>query len=348
MIEIDGSYGEGGGQVLRTALSLSCLLQKPFRIFNIRANRRNPGLRPQHLAGVKAAKSITGASVSGANIGSTDLTFEPFTLKGGRYVFDVAEERGSAGSISLVFQTILLPLSFASEASTVTIKGGTHVPWSPCFHYLDEIFIPTVEGMGIWLQTVLERWGWYPMGQGITHFSIKPITQLSGISKTRKIHLEKVTAISAASNLPDHIKSRQRKQLLARLSAMGIEAGCEEIMAPSIGQGTFVFLKAQGSDSCAGFSALGARGKRAEKVADEVIDLFSSFLKSQSAIDKYLADQLIPYMALANGESRIFASEITLHLLTNIWVVEQFIHAKIQVEGSVGTTGMVTCRPELR
>ena len=347
MIEIDGSYGEGGGQILRTALSLSCLLRKPFRISNIRANRKNSGLRPQHLASVKAAKAISQAAVDGATIGSTTLTFNPFTLKGGKYLFDVAEERGSAGSVSLVFQTISLPLAFAGGPSNVTIRGGTHVSWSPPFHYLAGVFIPTIEEMGMTVDVHLERWGWYPIGEGIVHFSIKPVTRLKGISKTDKLQPGEVTAISAASNLPEHIVNRQKRQLLKRLSAMGIKASCEEITAPSIGQGTFVFLKARGGDSCTGFSALGARGKRAEEVADEAANLFLSFLDSQAAIDEHLADQLIPYMALANGESKVFTSEITLHLMTNIWIAEQFTQARFHIEGALGNPGMVTCSPEL-
>lgn len=346
MIEIDGSYGEGGGQILRTALSLSCLLQKPFCISNIRANRKNPGLRPQHLASVKAAKAISQAAVDGAAIGSTTLTFNPLTLKGGKYIFDVAEERGSAGSVSLVFQTISLPLAFAGEPSNVTIRGGTHVPWSPPFHYLAGVFIPTIEEMGMAVDAHLERWGWYPIGEGIVHFSIKPGTRLKGISKTDKLQPGEVNAISAASNLPEHIVNRQKRQLLKRLSAMGIKASCEEITAPSIGQGTFVFLRARGGNSCTGFSASGARGKRAEEVADEAADLFLSFLDSQAAVDRHLADQLIPYMAMADGESKIFTEEITLHLITNIWVTEQFTRARFHVEGTLGATGIVTCLPE--
>ncbi len=355
MIEIDGSYGEGGGQILRTALSLSCLLQKPFRIYNIRANRKNPGLRPQHLAGVRAAKAISQAAVDGAAIGSTTLAFRPVTLKGGKYLFDVAEERGSAGSVSLVFQTISLPLAFAGGPSNVTIRGGTHVPWSPPFHYLAGVFISTIEEMGMTVDAHLERWGWYPMGEGIVHFSIKPVTRLKGISKTDKLQPEEVTAISAASNLPEHIITRQKRQLLKRIfedtprrAAEGITASCEEITAPSIGQGTFVFLRVRGGDSYAGFSALGARGKRAEEVADEAAALFLSFLDSQAAVDRHLADQLIPYMAMADGKSKIFTAEITLHLMTNIWVVEQFTQARFHIEGAIGNPGIVTCRPELR
>jgi len=354
MIEIDGSYGEGGGQILRTALSLSCLLQKPFRIYNIRANRKNPGLRPQHLAGVRAAKAISQAAVDGATIGSTTLAFRPVTLKGGKYLFDVAEERGSAGSVSLVFQTISLPLAFAGEPSNVTIKGGTHVPWSPPFHYLAGVFIPTIEGMGMVVDSHLERWGWYPMGEGIVHFSIKPASGgLKSISKTDNLQPEEVTTISAASNLPEHIITRQKRQLLKRIfkdtpqrATEGTTVSCEEIAAPSIGQGTFVFLKVRGGDSFAGFSALGARGKRAEEVADETADLFLSFLDSQAAVDRHLADQLIPYMAMADGKSKIFTAEITLHLMTNIRVVEQFTQAKFHVEGTLGTTGIVTCLPD--
>lgn len=344
MIEIDGSYGEGGGQILRTSLSLSCVLRKPFRIDKIRISRPKPGLRPQHLASVKAAAQISGAVVHGASIGSETLQFWPHDLKGGKYFFDIGGPQVSAGCTSLVLQTVFLPLSLAQEPSIVILKGGTHVAWSPTFHYLAEVFIPTVTEMGIRAEARIDSWGWYPMGGGMVTFRIEPLDNLAPLRKVDKIVLDSVETISASSNLPEHIALRQQRRLLARLSAAEIKARGQVIAAaPSIGQGTLVFLEAIGKKSRAGFSSLGEKGKRAEEVADEVADLFLSFLATGAAIDEHLADQVVPYMALSGGESRISTSRITSHLVTNVSITERFTDRKFQIEGTLGKPGIVTC-----
>jgi len=171
MLKIDGSYGEGGGQILRTALSLSCLLREPIEIFNIRKGRKVPGLQPQHLTCVKAAKRVSDADTEGDKVGSINLIFSPKEVKGGYYLFDI----GTAGSTSLVLQTLFLPLSLAPNPSKVEITGGTHVPWSPPFHYLNYIVIPILERMGLKIRLWIEKWGWYPIGGGIVHVRINPI-----------------------------------------------------------------------------------------------------------------------------------------------------------------------------
>ncbi len=169
MIVVNGSYGEGGGQVLRTSLTLSTLLGEPMRIENIRARRRNPGLQAQHLTGVRAIAQICDAELEGADLGSLTLTFKPRSLpQAGEYSFDVAEARkgGSAGATSLVFQTLLLPLTFARGQSRLTIRGGTHVAWSPPFHYLKHVYLPILTRMGLEARAEIEKWGWYPIGGG--------------------------------------------------------------------------------------------------------------------------------------------------------------------------------------
>ena len=173
MLSLDGSYGEGGGQILRTALSLAALTGVPVRIEGIRARRSKPGLRPQHLTAVQAVARISQAEVTGAHLGSQALTFKPRTPQGGHYRFDVAETTGSAGAVTLVAQALLPPLLKAEAPATVILKGGTHVPWSPPAHYLSHVFLPALASMGAEVEMTLERWGWYPRGGGEVRLTIR-------------------------------------------------------------------------------------------------------------------------------------------------------------------------------
>ncbi|MGB3093458.1 MAG: RNA 3'-terminal phosphate cyclase [Candidatus Zixiibacteriota bacterium] len=341
-LQIDGNYGEGGGQILRTTLSLSCILKKPVEIINIRKGRRIPGLQPQHLTSVSACKKISSAEVEGDELQSVALRFSPQETKGGDFSFDVAEKKRSAGSTSLILQTLFLPLSQCENRSSIRVLGGTHVPWSPPFNYLKEIFAPMVKKTGCEIELEIKKWGWYPKGGGEATCTIQPTAKFSSLDLTERGKLLRLSGISAVSNLPDSIAERQRSQAIKVLKGKGFSPEIELLQGPSIGQGTFFFLKAEFENSVAGFGALGERGKRAEKVAEEACDDFLQFMQSTAAIDPHLADQLIPYLALADGKSILTVSKITKHLLTNIWVVEQFLKTKISVEGEEGAKGRVT------
>ncbi len=334
---IDGSYGEGGGQILRTALALATILRQPVEIQNIRAGRKKPGLRPQHLVAVKALSLITTACTRGVEQGSMQLYFEPRQLKGGTYAFDV----GTAGATTLVLQAIIPGLLFAKEPSYVNVAGGTHVPWSPCFHYLRDVFAPAVSEMGGCLSLEITRWGWYPKGGGRVSASILPVKALCAIERTQRGTPEDVELLSAVSNLPMSIAERQRDQALKRFAGQGYPAPKVVLLqAPSPGAGTLVFIRADLGKTMVGFSSLGARGKPAEKVADEACSAFFDFLASGAAIDPHLADQLVLYMALAKGYSSLVVGTITEHLLTNMWVIEQFFPVKFHVDKRVGRIGV--------
>ena len=341
ILEIDGNYGEGGGQILRSGLSLSAILQRPIRINNIRAGRKKPGLAPQHLTCVNAVATITDAEVIGGGLGSQTLTFRPQEIRGGNYTFDVAAIRPSAGALSLVFQSVALPLSYANTPSTVTLRGGTHVPWSPTVHYLREIFIPMAAKFGFEGSIQLNRWGWYPKGGGEAIAKVQPTVNWHSAQLGGRGKLQSVSGISAASNLPEHIVNRQHNRIQKRLARLDSPVNIERIKGESIGQGTFVFLKAEFENVHAGFSALGARGKRAENVADEACRALADFLASNAAVDPHLADQLILPMALAKGESRFTTSQITRHLTTNIWLVQQFLPVQFEVNGTENEPGEV-------
>lgn len=341
MLDIDGNYGEGGGQILRSSLALSAILNRPIRINRIRAGRKSPGLAPQHLTSVNAVATITNADVIGGALGSETVTFCPENIRGGNYTFDVADIRPSAGALSLVFQSIALPLSYAKIPSTITLRGGTHVPWSPTVHYLQKIFIPTAAKFGFEASIQLNRWGWYPKGGGEVIAEVQPTMNWRGRALGHRGKLRAIRCISAASNLPNHILQRQHNQIQKRLARINLPINVQRIKGESVGQGTLVFLNAEFENVEAGFSALGARGKRAERVADEACRALEKFLVSDAAIEPYLADQLILPMALATGESRFTTSQVTRHLTTNIWLVQQFLPARFEVNGAENEPGEI-------
>jgi RNA 3'-terminal phosphate cyclase (ATP) len=337
MLHLDGAHGEGGGQLVRTSLSLAALLGEAVNITNIRAGRAKPGLRPQHLTGVKALAHIAGAEVEGATLGSRELTFKPRTIKGGTYFFDVAEKTGSAGAVTLVVQALLPPLLAAGEPTTLTIRGGTHVAWSPPAHYLMHVFLPALAELGGNVSFTLTRWGWYPRGGGEVRLTINPVDRLAPREWLTPPDPADFQALSAASRVPYHVIQRQAKRLQERLGS-GLPVAAEE--AVSLDPGSFVFLWG----ARAGFSALGARGKPAETVADEAVVDFLSFKSRQAALDRHLADQIVLYLARAAGPSAFTTEEITSHLITNLWVIEQFYGPTFEVRGSLGEPGKITCR----
>jgi RNA 3'-terminal phosphate cyclase (ATP) len=340
-LEIDGSAGEGGGQILRTSLAMSALFGKPIRITNIRAGRPKPGLQAQHLTGVNALAKITNAEVKGASLGSQELQFIPKSIQPGEYKFDVSDIKASAGSVSLILQAILLPLALSGAVSKVALLGGTHVQWSPSIHYFQTVYIPIISRMGIKTDIKLITWGWYPKGGGRIEAEINP-ANLKNIDLTQRGMLKSIKCVSAVSNLPISIAQRQIDQASSVFRSKNIKADFEVINAPSRGPGTGTFISVEFENSLAGFSSLGTIGKRAEDVANEACEDCLKFLESGMAIEEHLADQLVPLMALAKGNSRFTTSKISLHLLTNIQVAEQFLPVKFSVSGKKDYPGEVS------
>lgn len=347
MIEIDGAIGEGGGQVLRTALSLSIITRKPFLINNIRARRSKSGLMAQHLKAVDAAAAISRATVEGAAIGSSKLVFEPGEIRTERYKFEI----GTAGSTSLVLQTILMPLSMASSASTVTILGGTHVPWSPSYHYLDLNWRPVMQSAGYDFQLSLDQCGFFPEGGGRITATIRPFQRIKPLQIESRGELTRISGISAVANLDISIAERQKRQALGRLSRRFPALLIKIIQLPSFNKGTFLLLAAEftsdneGYPSSACFCSLGERGKPAERVADEAVNAFEAYLLSGGAIDQYLADQLLLPLSVADGTSIFSTAKITQHILTNAEVIRHFLPIEIDISGSLNEPGLIRITP---
>ncbi len=347
MIEIDGNYGEGGGQILRTALSLSCLYQIPFRISNIRKRREKPGLMPQHLTAVRAAQIVSGADVIGDHKGSTELTFSPNRVKGGDIFYDI----GTAGSTSLVFQTLIPALAFGgNQKSTVTLKGGTHVPFSPSFHYLNKVFAPTLAKLGIIVKFNIASYGFYPRGGGEVRMEIHPVKKVNPLSLLERGSITELTGISGVGNLPLSIAERQRDAALALIarrikpSAQPIRIDVQNVPGPA--QGTFIFLNMESEHSLAGFTALGARGKPAEKVGEEAAMDLVRFYSSGAPVDQHLADQIVLYLAMCDEKSEFIVSNISQHLLTNLWVISRFHDFQYSIDGEPGHAGTVKIKKQ--
>lgn len=338
-IEIDGSAGEGGGQILRTALSLSCITGHAFHLFNIRKGRKRPGLMPQHLTCVRAISEISRAEHAGSDVGSSELAFVPGKVRPGTYVFDIR----TAGSVSLVLQTLLPPLVLAEFPSLITIRGGTHVPFSPTYDYVADVFIPTLSDLGITVLPSIRRFGFYPKGGGEVEIRIDPAVKITEMNAISKGGLRRITGHSFVGALPLKIAERQKVSAIQTL--LPFHADIDSKVVDSFGQGTSLFLRGEYDDSLAGFSSLGERGKPAEEVGKEAATAFREFHDSSGCIDPHLADQIVLYLCLAKEKSAFTTSRITQHLMTNLWVIGKFLDVRHEVSGTLGSAGKIEISP---
>jgi len=343
MLTIDGSFGEGGGQILRSALTLSLLTGTAFEIERIRAGRKQPGLRPQHLRALAAAATISGAAVEGAEIGSERFRFEPGPIKAGRYHFQI----GTAGSTALVLQTIALPLAFAAERSVVEIVGGTHVPFSPAFDYLNEQWLWALRQMDLSVQLTLVRAGFYPKGGGTIRAVVLPQAgrPIKPMTQTHRGSLIEVTGTSAVANLPASVGDRQWRRAARRLDGAHIRHRIDAVHLPARGNCTVLSLVARFSHTQSCHVALGARAKPAERVADEALNEFFAHLETGACLDRHLGDQVLLPLALADGPSAFTTSKVTEHLRTNAEIIRQFLPARIEIDPRPDGSGLVQVEP---
>lgn len=338
MIEIDGSCGEGGGAVLRIATGLSALTSKPVKIFNLRSKRPKPGLMPQHLNSVKAVSQLSDAKLEGLEIGSTELSFQPRTLKPGNYKIDIK----TAGSISLILQAFMIPAAFTGGTVKITIKGGTDLRWSPSIDYLENVTLPILNVMGYNAETKAMGRGHYPKGGGKLEVKIDPTSSLKPINLVES-NFKSVKGISHAVNLPEHVAIRQARSAEVLIKNAGFDIDIDiEHSDSSFGSGSGIVLWTDGTIPLAG-SSIGERGKKAEEVGRDAAKDLLDQLSGNSALDSYMGDQIIPYLFIA-GNSSITTSKLTQHTLTNIDVAGQFINRDVLVEGELGKPAFIAVK----
>ncbi|MBK8817188.1 MAG: RNA 3'-terminal phosphate cyclase [Methylococcaceae bacterium] len=322
-IQIDGSQGEGGGQILRTALSLAIITGQAIQIKNIRAKRKTPGLMRQHLTAVNAAAAISGAEVKGAQVGSTELSFNPDKVQGGDYNFNI----GTAGSCTLVLQTVLPALLMADQESRLVITGGTHNTMCPPFHFLQRAFIPLLKRMGVQVDLQLNRFGFYPAGGGEITATIKPSTRLMPLHLEGRGERVNAYAESYFAALPAHIAERELAVVKQKLSWSDEQLLLREINRNQ-GPGNVLLITLEHKQVTEVFTGFAERGVAVEVVAKGAVAKVQKYLTSNAAVDTYLADQLLLPMALAGGGS-FTTTEWSLHADTNAEVIKQFLPIKI-------------------
>lgn len=326
MIEIDGSFGEGGGQIVRTAVALSAVTGKSVRITRIRAGRRNPGLSPQHVTAILALAKVAEAEIEGARSRSSEIIFRPGEVRGGRHEVDI----GTAGSITLLMECLLPALIFADSPTVLIVRGGTDVKWSPPIDYLLQVALPALAEFGVRCRLTCERRGYYPKGGGVATLEVAP-GRLTRADLSAVEH-GLVEGVSHSSNLPEHVAKRQSEAAVEVLKRADFDAEirCETNALSSTGSGITLWSGRKGA------SALGERGLPAEKVGASAAGAMVVELRSKTAVDRYLADQLVPYLALAGGSYT--APEVSKHASTNIWTATRFLDVDISVElGEVAT-----------
>jgi RNA 3'-terminal phosphate cyclase (ATP) len=322
VIHIDGSSGEGGGQILRTALALSAVTAQPFEITRIRERRPVPGLRPQHVASVRAAAMVSGAKVGGAFDGSPELRFEPGTITPGDFRFEIA----TAGATTLVLQTVLLPLATAGAPSTVAVTGGTHVPAAPSFHYFARHWCAAVAGFGLKVSAELVRAGFYPPGGGEVKAAVQPWTRPDAPRRLEERGpLSSIRGLSGSARLKGGVAQRQADAARSRLwEARRLESAWEIVEVPAASPGSFLLLEAVFENTRAAFGFLGEKGLRSEVLGDRAARVLLRFLENEGAVDEHLADQLALPLALSGRGGRVTTDAVTAHLQTVAGVLGQF------------------------
>jgi len=341
VLEIDGSYGAGGGQIVRMAVALSAITSTPVRVVNVRAKRATPGLAAQHMTAIGAVARLCDARTKGVEAGSKEFVFEPGPLYGGRFSFDV----GTAGSITLVLQACL-PAAFAAGDTELEIRGGTDVPWSPPLDYFGHVFLGLLRKMGARADVTVAMRGYYPRGGGIVRVKFEKAVAWKPLHVPRRGEIIRIEGRAHASNLPEDVVQRMKSDAIQRLSKFMNVRIPSETLGPdrAVGPGGAIVLWAETQETILGGSALAAKGKRAEKVGDEATENLLREIESRATFDVYASDQLLAYMAMASGPSEFLVREVSEHARSMIWLLGSFLETQFEVLPHDGLT-KVMVRP---
>jgi RNA 3'-terminal phosphate cyclase (ATP) len=341
ILEIDGSFGEGGGQTLRIATSFSIIFGRPIRVTRVRAGRRIPGLRPQHAATLKILHQICGGTLEGAEVGSTEFTFTP----GRPESRSVSLNMGTAASITLVLQALVPAISLSGVALEIDLVGGTDVPWSPTSDYMSTVLSPCLGLTGIVFTLEVTRRGYYPRGGGRARIRIEPCREVRPIELSSRGPDPLISVISRAGMLPRRVPEEQLTSALSELARDSLSPGVTEVnLEESDSPGSSILVAALGESCFVGADSIGARGVPASRVGAEAASRFAGAYAVGACIDPHLADMLAPLLCLARGPSTLLTSEVTEHLRTSLHVAKQFVSADYSVEAR-GQAQLLTIRP---
>jgi len=329
MIEIDGSYGEGGGQILRTSLALSAVTGKAFRIYNIRKGRPKPGLKAQHYTAIESVARICNARVEGNRIGSEEVKFYPGKIKGVRFEANI----GTAGSITLLLHAIIPPLLYAERETEIEITGGTNVLWSPTTDYFRHVFCNFLDRMGVDIRVDVERHGFYPRGGGKVHVRISPVSKLRVLELVEKGKFKRIDVWSISSSDLKNKKVAER-QLKGFKEILNLEGHEHVLYVDTLSPGTSIHAHAHYTNTKLGADVLGEKGKPAEEIGRDCALLLKEQMDTGACLDEWMADQILPYMALAGG-GKASVAKVTQHCKSNMWVIEKFLPVKFEVKENV-------------
>jgi RNA 3'-terminal phosphate cyclase (ATP) len=342
MLTIDGSFGEGGGQIIRTSLALSLVTGKPFHVERVRARREKPGLRQQHLTAVNAAAEIGHATVEGAAVGSKEFSFTPGSIIPGEYIFNI----GTAGSSTLVLQTVLPPLMVASGPSILRIEGGTHNVHAPPYEFLERTFLPLVRQIGPHVDIELERYGFYPPGGGRFNVLIEPASQTQHLDLRKRGRIRARRARALIVNLPASMAERELTVIKEKMGLNDDELYAE-ISDNAISRGTAAMVEIESEHLTEVFSRIGERGVRAEVIAEKAADEALAYLETEAPVGEHLADQLLIPLALCQGGC-FTTGVFSLHTQTNIEIINKFLDVGITVSQAQDGIWTIDVRPTVQ
>ncbi|MDV3293058.1 MAG: RNA 3'-terminal phosphate cyclase [Nitrososphaerales archaeon] len=340
-VEVDGSFGEGGGQILRTAVTFSIALHRPIHVTKIRSGREVPGLRQQHASVLEILRDISGAELKGCRLGSTEVSFVPGTGRGGSFSFDLK----TAASITLVLQAVVPAVALSGLELSLDLIGGTDVPLSPTFDYFSTVLRHGFGTVGINFTAKASSRGYYPRGGGRVTAEVEKCGTLRHLTMLEQGPKSEVTLISRCGKLPEHIARRQLDSAADTLASKGVRVG-ERIISqePSASPGSSVLICDLQNGRVVGSDAIGARGKRVEQVGAEAAEGFADAVAGGACVDSHLADMIAPVLALAKNESRLMIPGSTTHLETNLHVAKIFTGCNYHIDVK-GASSKLTITP---